>query len=245
MSEHFHPDHVLFFTEDLTGEQILLSPAEAVHATTVLRLSTGSPITLTDGKGCTAEGTILSVEKKTVSVTVTRRTTTPRPLPEIFLYVGLPERDAFESLLYSITPFEVAAITPVTTAFTQKPWWKNKWENYRERFTRKMITALKQSRASYLPRLQAPVPLSAVLDEITAPALVADQNGTPLDSVLLPDTGSRISCFTGPPGGFSRDETGLLAEKGCRPVKIARNRLRTELAATTLVAQITAQLLKV
>lgn len=239
MTEHSRPDHFLFFTEDLTGEQIFLSPAESVHVTAVLRLSTGSPISLTDGKGCTAEGTILSVEKKTVSVTITRRTTSPRPRPEILLYVGLPERDAFETLLCMLTPFEVASITPVITAFTQKPWWKNKWEKHLERFTTKMITALKQSRASYLPRLEPPIHFSGVLDEITAPAVVADQKGSSLDPMLFSTKVRRLSCVIGPPGGFSENEVGLLTEKGCRPVKIARNRLRTELAATTLVAQIT------
>lgn len=231
-------DHYLFYAEDLSSDQITLSATEAVHAVTVLRLTAGATLFLTDGNGCKAEGTIISIAGKKVSVSITVRTTIAPPQPAIHLFVGLPERDAFEQMLTAVTPFEIRTITPLVTAFTQKPWWKKTWDKQFERFTGKMITALKQSHANHLPELQPPITFSNMSISDDTAGFVADQNGSSLQPAAFISGMHSISCFIGPPGGFSDKELKYLKEHNCKTVKIARNRLRTELAATTIIAQI-------
>jgi 16S rRNA U1498 N3-methylase RsmE len=56
--------------------------------------------------------------------------------------------------------------------------------------------------------------------------------------MLIPQT--KVSCLIGPPGGFSAEEKKTLESHTVLTVKIAQQRLRTELAAAVLCSRIMA-----
>ena len=68
---------------------------------------------------------------------------------------------------------------------------------------------------------------------------VADMNGEKLgkslDELTLLDT---VSCFIGPPEGFSTEELDGLKKHGAKLIKLSDKRLRTELAATVFAGNI-------
>ncbi|MBN1757203.1 MAG: 16S rRNA (uracil(1498)-N(3))-methyltransferase [Chitinispirillaceae bacterium] len=229
--------HFLFFADDLSSATITLDEAESRHAVSALRILPGQILRVTDGNGSIVTGPCHSGADRRLTVTVSSRSTLPRTAPQLHLCIGLPERDAFETILTNTTALGIARIIPVTAEYCQKTWWTN-WEKAVVRFRQKMIASLKQSHNVYLPELLPPCSLTdAIQHPGSITMLVAEMSGTTLHGITFP-TDTPISCFIGPPGGFSAEELRLLTERSALPVRIAPTRLRTELAATVLCGQI-------
>jgi 16S rRNA (uracil1498-N3)-methyltransferase len=230
-------EHQLFFSSDINKDRVVLDADEMHHARNVLRFGSGDLIFVTDGKGTIYSCRTNKQAPESTALVVVDKKQCSRQSPEISLFVGLPERDAFESLLDNITALEVSRIVPVICDYCQKSWWdESHWEKYLIRFNRILISAIKQSHNPFLPMMEKPIDFSAALDKIEGTCLVADQNGSGL-STRLETAGyfSTCSCYVGPPGGFSPEEMETLVRIGGIKVKVAEYRLRTELAATVLV----------
>lgn len=230
--------HYLFYCRDLSGDCAELDPSETRHAVNVLRMKLSSEIMLTDGSGCRAAGEYVEIHEGKMIVSIRKRAVVTRPSPFLTLCTGIPERDAFEEILINAAALGVGRIIPCEAALCQKPWWKSAWKKLQPRFTRKMITALKQSHGVYLPELAVPAGITEIIEELPGTFLVADQHGPPLHTVSLPGSSEQLNCVIGPPGGFSGEELDLFKEKSYLFVKVAPSRLRTELAATVLCAQL-------
>jgi RsmE family RNA methyltransferase len=106
-----------------------------------------------------------------------------------------------------------------------------------------MVSGSKQSLGAWLPELTAPTEFDEALDTVRSfspkHCIVADADGmsprSARDGLAAPmDT----ACFIGPPGGFSQNEKDGLKSSGFVFMKIAHTRLRTELAAVILCAQV-------
>lgn len=230
--------HHLFFAKSLDSTSVVLDQTETTHAISVLRLQPGDPMHLTDGNGVSAAGIVETIGKNSISVRIMNRTTIVRPVPDVCLFTGIPDRDAFESILLDATALGVARIIPLVAEHCRKPWWDGNWEKYAPRFHQKMVVALKQSGSCYLPQLALPVATRLAAAEAAGTVLVADPDGVALASLPRLDAAQPVSCFIGPPGGFSDSELLLFDERSFRRVCIAHARLRTELAATVLCAQV-------
>lgn len=239
---HYNPsksDHFLFYAEDLSVNTITLPIEEFKHIHTVLRIQNDAFLFLTDGKGTYAKGVIDEDSGKNITITIIQKEWYYHTGPQITVLVGLPERDAFETILTHVPALGVHTIIPLHTEYCQKPWWKYNWKKYSKRFTQKMIAALKQSRNLYLPQLLAPVKIDTILDTSTEIQLVADNTGVPLHTVLSPPAiPQSITIAVGPPGGFSEKEITQLRQHHFQCITLAPARLRTELATVTFLSQI-------
>lgn len=235
--------HHLFFAETLDDAMIILDQTETTHATSVLRLQTGESLHLTDGNGVCAAGIVETIGKHSLHVRIVNRTTTIRPVPHVCLFTGIPDRDAFESILLDATALGVARIIPLAAEHCRKPWWNGNWEKHAPRFHQKMVVALKQSGSCFLPQLDPPVAAAFAASVAVGTVLVADPDGVPLVTLAPLNTAQPVCCFIGPPGGFSENELRLFDERSFTRVRIAHARLRTELAATVLCAQVTGSVL--
>lgn len=233
-------DHFLFYADNIHDDTIILDKDETNHALAVLRIVIGDSIFITDGKG-----TIYFCEYSTIQsdVCVAKILKTKKQklqAPDVHVFVGLTEKDSFETLLTSLVPLGVVSITPVQCQYCQKNWWKKKWEKNSIRFQKKMITAAKQSWNAWIPLLSVPMSFDSAISMDHDLLLVADENGellSSLNSTMLKSR-NKISCFVGPPGGFSFEELSKLNKSGSFSVKISPHRLRTELASTVLVGNI-------
>jgi 16S rRNA (uracil1498-N3)-methyltransferase len=232
-------DHFLFFIEKQELNTVYLSESETHHATGVLRADTGDLLSATDGKGMIFTCKINGVDKGKVVATVIEKKQIERNGCEIHLFIGLPDRDIFEQMIIDLTALGVVRISPVISQNCRKPWWE-KWEKFEDRFAEKMVSAIKQSLNAFLPVLDKPVKFKNIPEHIEQPCFVADQNGIPMIDIIERKSEGKISCFVGPPGGFSEIEMERFKKSGYQFVKIAPNRLRTELASIVLVSQITA-----
>ena len=233
-------EHSLFFVDSATEGKVLFSREELHQALGALRIEAQALLQCTDGLGglytcvqtseTAASGEALIVEAKQC----------PRVLPSCEVYIGLPQRDAFEEALTHVTALGVARVIPLHCRFSQNTWW-NYWNKYAERFRRKMISGIKQSHNPWLPHLAAPqnfvAAVEALGDVLPHQCLIADAGGQPFGHILSTLAGvDRVACFVGPPGGFSPQELDDLQSRGCTAVNIGPYRLRTELAAVVLCA---------
>jgi 16S rRNA (uracil1498-N3)-methyltransferase len=106
-----------------------------------------------------------------------------------------------------------------------------------------MVAGIKQSLNAWLPELTAPMEFGEALEMVRGcdprRCIVADADGAPFGSTvdIIMDS-SNVACFVGPPGGFSPGEMDAFKSLGFVFVKIANTRLRTELAAIVLCAQL-------
>ncbi len=190
---------------------------------------------VTDGKGrifeCRAgrrapDGAQLSVEKMV---------TTERAAPEVRMCVGLCDKEEFGGLVQDLAALGAAAIVPVLCESCREPWWRA-WEKHEARLRAKMIAGIKQARSAWLPLLARPTAFSEALSAGEGcPALVADEKGAPLPLAAgVVRDAPFVSCFVGPPGGFSPKESTALMSRKAVFVSLSGNRLRTELAAVVL-----------
>ncbi len=230
-------DHFLFYSRQIDKNKVLLDKYEKHHAVSVLRAAPGDEICVTDGSGSIYGCTVDSVAKDKMSCLIKQQDKTVRTSPCITAAVGLPERAAFEEILQSLTALGVRTIVPLITDHCRKPWWE-KWQKCINRFDDKMVVAMKQCLYPYLPDLKSPVLFrDFIAGAAASKLLVADQYGVSIKDSLL-KTSESIHCLIGPPGGFAEQENEVLQNRGIVKVKLASNRLRTELAAVVFCSQV-------
>jgi len=225
--------HFLFYSTEISESKVLLDNFDTKHLTKVLRASVGERVLVTDGQGSIYRCEIEDISEKTI-LKIEKRESVKRVLPQINLYVGMPNKDNFEKILYSVIPLGVSKIIPMITEFTQKPWWKG-WEKQSKRFEKIAVTAIKQSHNPYLPEILAPVKFEKSLETLTGTAIYLDMNGEKITNRIEPKDGV-FSLLIGPPGGFSTAEENLISNRGAVPVTVSPFRLRTEVAAASAVA---------
>jgi 16S rRNA (uracil1498-N3)-methyltransferase len=232
-------EHSLFFISSLENGRAFFSSEERHHALSVLRKDPSCGIHATDGKGniytcLLREGTLEA------DIGDMRKQPAPRPL--IHAFIGIPEREAFEETVTNLAALGMAKITPVVCRYCQEKWWIA-WEKHGERCQKKMVAGIKQSLNAWLPELTAPMEFGEALEMIrgydSKRCIVADAGGMSLESAIdLVTDPANVACFIGPPGGFSPGEMDTFKSLGFVFIKIANTRLRTELAAVVLCAQL-------
>lgn len=232
-------DHFLFFAERIDKDRVFLGRAESRHLHAALRMGEGDEIHVTDGRGGIYICRVEKVDWSGAEGTILDRRSAEQTKPDVHLYAGIPEKDAFEDMLETLVPLGVVSINPVECEFCDKKWWAGRWERYVERFGRKLIAAAKQSWNPFLPGLRCPVSFDRALQECEGGVLYADEGGKFLSKYQHSEVdGQAVNCFIGPPGGFSEGEIEHLESMGGVGVKLSRYRLRTELAATLLTGMV-------
>jgi len=229
--------HFLFFSSSISDKNAELDLEESRHAIKVLRLSIGDRFQVTNGNGQILICELVAVTDSIARGSVLEKITIPPVKPSLHCFVGLPEKDSFESIVTDLTAMGVTAITPVISEHCQKNWWEHKWEKHEERLRSKMIAAMKQSLYPRMPALFQPQDISKIAGTISGPVLAADWDGVKISECDF-DRSANINCFIGPPGGFSHHELTLFKEHKFHVVNIGTTRLRTELAAVVMCAKV-------
>lgn len=218
----------LFYQPDITPVSHILDEEESKHGIRVLRLKTGDPVLLTDGKGQLAQGVIASDHPKKCRIDITQIKHYPRRKPYSVHLAIAPTKNIsrFEWFLEKATEIGIDSITPLYTSNSERRSIKP------ERLQKVLIAAMKQSVKAFLPILNEAV---AFRDFIRAPlngarfiAYVSDQHTQSLASLYK--AGSDANILIGPEGDFSPDEIQLAIDQKFQPVSLGDSRLRTETA---------------
>ena len=211
---------------------ITLDEGESLHAATSRRQQSGDEVTVIDGKGCRASGSIDSVSRSAVRVQIHACSQIEKQGPDLILASALPKGERLKTMLSMIAQLGVVAFVPLDCKrSTVKPDTVNvtRWQRiFRE--------ACKQSHNPYFPRIeQCAQPIQCVqkLRKGDMAVWVADPSG----GGIPPTTGSiPVGICIGPEGGFTEDEKEGMITLGGRLFSLGSNMLRIETAAVASIS---------
>lgn len=227
-----------FFYQDnelRTGATLELSEETAKHVVQVLRKKEGDRFILNNGKGQSAEVTIISAAKKRCSVLIETVNQHQKPSFGLHLCVAFTKNASRnEWLLEKATELGVQSITPIISARTER-------EKFRtDRAINILISAMLQSQQYFLPVLNEPSTMKQILaqHQETAQKLIAhcDNNfeRTLINETLKPKKDTVL--LIGPEGDFSPEEIELFRQNKFAGISLCTQRLRTETAAMAVCA---------
>jgi 16S rRNA (uracil1498-N3)-methyltransferase len=225
-----------FYLPQLTdkAEDITLPEDTARHIAQVLRMQAGEEILLTNGNGILGAAVLASVEKKRVGARLVNIHHVSTPNQQLHLAVAFTKNTSRnEWLLEKATELGVNRITPLITA-----------RGYRERIKPErwnaiLVSAMLQSKQSWLPKLDPPMALADAIaikpDQMLIAHCMEDQEMPRTPIMAAMKGGINTLILIGPEGDFTPAEVTLATAAGAVPVSIGGNRLRTETAALTAI----------
>lgn len=217
----------LFYVPDI-AERWELSEEEAAHALRVLRLSQGSKLEITDGRGTLYKAVVASVAGKHCYV---------EPREELAISKGwqgnvciaiapTKNMDRIEWLVEKATEIGVDEFVFLNCRFSERKVVKT------DRVERIVVSAMKQSLKFRKPLVQEMTDFKKfVATERAGAKFIAHCHDG--EKLLLKDAlaaGEDATILIGPEGDFSPEEVRMAIEAGYKPVSLGNSRLRTETA---------------
>jgi 16S rRNA (uracil1498-N3)-methyltransferase len=226
----------------VAGGRLELPESAARHIAQVLRLNSGSELTLFDGSGLEHMGTIDSVTKSRVTVQLgaVLSSATESAL-RICLWHGLCRSDRMDTVVQKATELGVTEIQPVITERDVVRLDAKRAAKKLEHWRSIAISACEQSGRVRIPLVHPVATLRHCLQQFAAlqnhavTALMFDPEGEPgLRRHLLPER--EIIALTGPEGGFSTAEKDAATDAGFSLVALGPRILRTETAPIVILS---------
>jgi 16S rRNA (uracil1498-N3)-methyltransferase len=214
-----------FFVEDISAEQIILDEDTSKHIISVLRMTKGEKLLLTDGKGKISEAEISDDNRKKCTVSIQSNTIQPPLQSPVTIAISLIKNSSrFEWFLEKATEIGINEIIPMICERTEK-------EKFRfERMHALLVSAMLQSQQCWLPKLHQPTSFSEVINADHDQKFIAHCSNTQKQSLAgYKNVGSKI-ILIGPEGDFTTEEISSAIKKDFMPVSLGNTRLRTETA---------------
>jgi 16S rRNA (uracil1498-N3)-methyltransferase len=212
---------------------------EAHHAVAVRRLRVGETVVLTDGRGRSVTGPVVSTGKRQFAVSVTSVAEVPAPEPAVTVVQALPKGDRGELAVEMLTEVGVARIVPWAASRSVAVWTGERAVKSLARWRTTAREASKQARRSWFAEvgelattadvvsLVAGADLAVVLHEGARGGGLADLDPADDESLLV---------VVGPEGGLSDDEVAAFEAAGAHVVRLGAEVLRTSTAGVAAVA---------
>ena len=219
----------IFFLPNLTKENKIadFSKEESKHLYKVLRKKNGDKINITNGKNILFKGTISSISKNNCQVNILD-VIKKNPL-SYSLHVGislLKSNERFEWFLEKASEIGITEITPLICDRTEK-----KYIN-ENRFNKILISSMKQSLKTHLPKLNAVSNLKDfIIKKSDKDSFIAHCNNSEknlLIKSIIPSSSYLI--LIGPEGDFTEKEIELCNHNKFQNVSLGDARLRAETA---------------
>ncbi|MFO7723144.1 MAG: RsmE family RNA methyltransferase [Bacteroidales bacterium] len=220
----------MFFSQAISDAGIItFDPTESRHCLKVLRKRPGDTLEVTDGKGMIYQCRLLDENLSGCHLTI-EKGEQGKDVRENTLHIAvspLKNPSRFEWFLEKATETGIGEITPLICHRTEKQHFKP------ERFQNLLISAMKQSGRSLLPRLNQPVKFRDIITDTTEAGKYIAWCGTDPKPLLkdLIRKGESALILIGPEGDFTAEEVEQATGRGFFAVSLGDARLRTETAA--------------
>jgi 16S rRNA (uracil1498-N3)-methyltransferase len=217
-------DIELFYSKaiDLNSQTILIDGEESNHIINVMRHEADDEIYVTAGTGKIYRCQILLIKKKLIQVKILNEYSYLERFPNVtFCIPKLRSADRFEFALEKCTELGVTNF-----AFYNAKRAVSKEFNL-SRIEKILISAMKQSLLSWLPRIHYYKSLRDVSSSYDE-RVVFDQDSSARFNSQMIDPNKKYCLIFGPEGGLTNDELMLI--EPFKKLKLAENRLRTETA---------------
>lgn len=225
-----------FFVPDDTlapGVSVTLGE-ELMHHVRVLRLGLGALVSLLDGRGHRAVGTLVRATRTAGIVEVESVTERPPPTP-VHLLVPIADRERMLWLGEKSAELGATSWRPVLYRRSRSVKPRGEGPTFNLKLRSRMGSALEQSGGAWLPALYPEASLTRAVGALPRAGvrLVLDATGAPmLGSSFTPP----VTLAIGPEGGLEEGEMEELVAAGFLPVGIGGSILRFETAAVAALA---------
>jgi 16S rRNA (uracil1498-N3)-methyltransferase len=230
-----------FFSEATLelGATVELSTNAAAHATRVMRLNVGDTLVLFNGDRFDYTCELISIKKNEVlaSVQSSQKITVESPL-SITLLQGISSGDRMDFTIQKAVELGVTDIQPINTERSVVKLSAERAEKRVEHWQGVVHAACEQSGRALVPKVGAPMPLSAWLakhPQNNACRILLNPIGAKRIAEL-PKPAGEIQLLIGAEGGLSPQEIDTAIAHGFQSIVLGPRILRTETAALTAIA---------
>jgi 16S rRNA (uracil1498-N3)-methyltransferase len=223
----------IFFEPSISGEesQFTLNADESAHACRVLRMKEGNELIVLNGKGTVLSGKIVAANPKGCLIQTIQ--IEQKDLPKYQVHIAIAptkNSDRMEWLFEKATEIGITEITLLSCRNSER-------KSIREdRLEKILISAMKQSQRSFLPKLNPMIGLKEFLQKHPN-GLMAHCEDTEKNTIENAWKPSQCPILIGPEGDFSPDEIDMARAHGYTPITLGENRLRTETAGLVACMQ--------
>jgi len=216
----------LFYSYEISDDQIVLNDQEAIHCAKVLRKSVGDQLNVLDGAGKRFTGVIADIKKSKVSlrdIELVEESRGDRAKPAIA--VGLLKNSTrMEWLIEKAVEIGVREITLLNCKRSERS------KVNINRLSKIALSAMKQSKRLWLPRIVGPIKLEQYLKDVDGPTCAIAHYAPGHEDLFELSVNQVVTILIGPEGDFTDNEVQQALAAGCKPVNLGTSRLRTETA---------------
>ncbi|MDD2799186.1 MAG: 16S rRNA (uracil(1498)-N(3))-methyltransferase [Bacteroidales bacterium] len=219
----------IFYTPDIfiTNE---LPEDESLHCVKVLRLTEGTEIRLTDGKGSFFRAKIARAHPKRCAVEIleTFSESYVRNFSINIAIAPTKNLDRIEWMAEKMTEIGIDRISFIRCRYSERK------ELKEERIKKILVSAMKQSLKATLPWLEGLMEFSDIVKQsFEGRKFIAHCYANQPRKMLSKEysKGENALILIGPEGDFSEEEVALAVSNGFEPISLGESRLRTETAA--------------
>ncbi len=201
-----------------------LSEDESKHACKVLRMKNGDSLAIVNGNGYYFETEIIDAHPKKCEVKITLETKQEEEKNQIHIAIAPTKlNDRMEWFMEKATELGITEITLLLTKNSERKAVKL------ERFEKILVSAMKQSKRLYLPKLNDLTSFDKFIQKHPKGLIAECYDG---EKSTIKDKFSNKDCpiLIGPEGDFSLEEVEHAKNNGYLSISLGENRLRTETA---------------
>lgn len=225
------------------GEPANLPRAVTRHALRALRLKQGEMLTLFNGHGGEYVAQLVHAREPEAEALVVRFDAREAESPWCFTVAqGLSSGDRMDWTIEKAVELGAATIAPLAMTRSVTRLSSERARSRREHWQSLAIASSEQCGRNHIARVDDVMPLDdwfATLPEASL-RLVLSADGAPLRTVRRPPHGRRVILLAGPEGGFADNELQAADAAGFRAISLGPRILRTETAAATALAMMSA-----
>jgi 16S rRNA (uracil1498-N3)-methyltransferase len=231
------------FVPNVSGAVVQVPQDEAHHVLHVLRLTSGDPLIVFDGRGGEWDAQVLTAGKSGVSVQMLQgRTPIPDPRLRVTLAIGLLKGHALDDVMRDATVLGVAEIIPMITAHCVVPK-KARGDEAVARWDRIAVAAAKQCGRATLPLIHETTAFMDVVRRPTDLRLMCLEPEYPgSERITVPLAAVSCTVLVGPEGGWSPLEVATAQLAGYQGLQLGPRVLRAELAPIVALSQLWASI---
>jgi 16S rRNA (uracil1498-N3)-methyltransferase len=216
------------------GPVLTLTGAEAHHALDVLRVKTGEAVVILDGAGREFSCTIRSLERKAMTLEVGQTQFSPAPVCRVTLVQAVPKGKLLETIIQKATELGAFRIIPLLSERVATRLEDDAVNHKAEKWRHTAVEAIKQCGQRWLPQVEAPVTLPALLArrenfDLSLVGSLRSDARHPREYFQKPPGTIRI--WIGPEGDFTDSELEAIRNAGGRPISLGPLVLRSDTAA--------------
>jgi 16S rRNA (uracil1498-N3)-methyltransferase len=215
----------------------------AHHAFRVLRLKRGDRVTLFDGTGGEHEASIHAIDAKQMLIDVGKHLEVERESPlQVCIAQALASGERMAYTLEKCVELGATRFQPIIAERSVVRLAGERAQRRQEHWQQIAVAACEQCGRNRVPQVEETLELTtwlAHLPEKVSGIVLAPGAQTGIAQLAPPS--EEIIATVGPEGGFTEIELDLLTRRGFTPIKLGARTLRTETAASALLAALQAQ----